>query len=42
LKTKLNNAFVAGENKCPRMLESALPMLSQYMKDKGIHMTEED
>jgi hypothetical protein len=42
LKTKLNNAYVAGQNKCPKRVESAVIILSHYMNDKGVHMTDED
>jgi hypothetical protein len=42
LKTKLNNAYVAGHNNYPKMVESAVTMLSHYMNDKGVHVTDED
>jgi hypothetical protein len=42
LKTELNNAYVAGQNKCPKTVESAVTMLSHYMNDKGVHVTDED
>jgi hypothetical protein len=42
LKTELNNAYVAGQNNYPKMVESAVTMLSHYMNDKGVHMTDED
>jgi hypothetical protein len=42
LKTKLNNAYVAGQNNYPKMVESAVTMPSHYMNDKGVHMTDED
>jgi hypothetical protein len=42
LKTKLNNAYVAGQNNYPKTVESAVTMLSQYMKDKGVRVTDED
>jgi hypothetical protein len=42
LKTELNNAYVAGQNKYPKMVESAVTMLSHYMNNKGVHMTDED
>jgi hypothetical protein len=42
LKAKLNNAYVAGQNNYPKMVESAVTMSSHYMNDKGVHMTDED
>ena len=42
LKTELNNAYVAGQNNYPKMVESAVTMLSHYMNDKGVHVTDED
>jgi hypothetical protein len=42
LKTKLNNAYVAGQNNYPKTVESAVTMLSHYMNDKGVHVTDED
>jgi hypothetical protein len=42
LKTGLNNAYVAGQNNYPKMVESAVAMLSHYMNGKGVHMTDED
>jgi hypothetical protein len=42
LKTELNNAYVAGQNNYPQTVESAVTMLSHYMNDKGVHMTDED
>jgi hypothetical protein len=42
LKTKLNNAYVAGQNNYPKTVESAVTMLSHYMNNKGVHMTDED
>jgi hypothetical protein len=42
LKTELNNAYVAGQNNYPKTVESAVTMLSHYMKGKGVHMTDED
>jgi hypothetical protein len=42
LKTELNNAYVAGQNNYPKTVESAMTMLSHYMNDKGVHMTDED
>jgi hypothetical protein len=42
LKTELNNTYVAGQNNYPKMVESAVTMLSHYMKDKGVHVTDED
>jgi hypothetical protein len=32
---------VAGQNNYPKMVESAVTMLSHYMNDKGVHMTDE-
>jgi hypothetical protein len=42
LKTKLNNAYVAGQNNYSKMVESAMTMLSHYMNDRGVHMADED
>jgi hypothetical protein len=42
LKTKLNNAYVAGQNNYPKTVESAVTMLSHYMKGKGVHVIDED
>jgi hypothetical protein len=42
LKTKLNNAYVVGQNNYPKTVESAAAMLSHYMNNKGVHMTDED
>jgi hypothetical protein len=42
LKTKLNYAYVAGQNNYPETVESAVTMLSHYMNNKGVHMIEED
>jgi hypothetical protein len=42
LKTELNNAYVAGQNNYPNMVESAVTMLSQYINDKGVHVTDEE
>jgi hypothetical protein len=42
LKTELNNAYVAGQNKYPKTIENAVTILSHYMNDKGVHMTDED
>jgi hypothetical protein len=42
LKTKLNNAYVAGQNYYPKTVESAVTMLSHYMNDKGVHVPDED
>jgi hypothetical protein len=33
---------VAGQNNYPTAVESALTMLSHYMNDKGVHVTDED
>jgi hypothetical protein len=33
---------VAGQNNYPKMVESAVTMLSHYMNDKGVHVTDED
>jgi hypothetical protein len=42
LKTQLNDAYVAGQNNYPKRVESAVTMLSHYMNDKGVHITDED
>jgi hypothetical protein len=42
LKTELNNAYVAGQNNYPKTVESAVTILSHYMNDKEVHMTNED
>ena len=42
LKTELNNAYVAGQNNYPKTVGSAVTMLSHYMNDKGVHVTDED
>jgi hypothetical protein len=42
LKTELNNAYVSGQNNYPKMVESAVTMLSHYMNDKGVHVTDKD
>jgi hypothetical protein len=42
LKTELNNAYVVGQNNYPRTVESSVTMLSHYMNDKTVHMTDED
>jgi hypothetical protein len=42
LKTELNNAYVAGQNNYPKTVESAVTMLSHYMNNKGVHVTDED
>jgi hypothetical protein len=42
LKTELNNAYVARQNNYPKTAESAVTMLSHYMKNKGVHVTDED
>jgi hypothetical protein len=42
LKTKLNNAYVAGQNNYPKTVESAVTMLSHYINDTGVHVTDED
>jgi hypothetical protein len=42
LKTELNNAYVAGQNNYPKMEESAVTMLSHYMNNKGVHVTDKD
>jgi hypothetical protein len=39
LKTKLN---AAGQNYYPKTVESAVTMLSHYMNDKEVHITDED
>jgi hypothetical protein len=42
LKIELNSAYVAGQNNYPKTVESAVTMLSHYMNNKGVHMTDED
>jgi hypothetical protein len=42
LKTELNNAYAAGQNNYPKTVESPVKMLSHYMNDRGVHMTDED
>jgi hypothetical protein len=42
LKTELNNAYVAGQNKYSKTAESAVTILSHRMNNKGVHMTDED
>jgi hypothetical protein len=42
LKSKLNNAYVAGQNNYSKTIESAVTMLPHYMNDTGVHMTDED
>jgi hypothetical protein len=42
LKTELHNADVAGQNNCPKRVESVVTMLSHYMNGKGVHVTDED
>jgi hypothetical protein len=42
LKTELNNAYVAGQNNYPEMVESAMTMLSHYMNGKGVQIADED
>jgi predicted secreted protein len=42
LKTELNNAYVDGQNNYPKTVESAVTMLSHYMNDKGVHVTDEN
>jgi hypothetical protein len=42
LKTELNNVYVAGQDKYPKTVESAVTMLSHYMNDKKVHMIDED
>jgi hypothetical protein len=42
LKTKLNNAYVAGQKNYPKRVESAVTMLAHYMNDKEVHVTDED
>jgi hypothetical protein len=36
LKTKLNNAYVAGQKNYPKMVKSAVTTLSHYMNNKGV------
>jgi hypothetical protein len=39
----LNNAYVAGQNNYPKTVEeSAVTMLSHYMNNKVVHVTDED
>jgi hypothetical protein len=38
----LNNAYVVGQNNYPKTVESSVTMLSHYMNDKRVHMTDED
>jgi hypothetical protein len=33
----LNDAYLAGQNNYPKMVESAVTMLSNYMNNKGVH-----
>jgi hypothetical protein len=42
LKTELNNAYEAGQNNYPKMVESAMTMLSHCMNIRGVHMVDED
>jgi hypothetical protein len=42
LKTELNDAYVAGQNKYPKTVESAVTMLSHYMSNKGLYITDEE
>jgi dsDNA-binding SOS-regulon protein len=42
LKTELNNAYVAGQDNYPKLVESAMTMLSHYINDKGVHVIDED
>jgi hypothetical protein len=42
LKSKLNNVYVAEQNNYPKTVESAMTMLSHYMNNKVLHMTDED
>jgi hypothetical protein len=42
LETELNNAYVAGQNNYPKTVENAVTMLSHYMNDKGVHVTDKD
>jgi hypothetical protein len=37
----LNSTYVAGQNNYPKMVESAVPMLSHCMNNKGVHMADE-
>jgi hypothetical protein len=41
LKMELN-AYVAGQNNYPKMVESAMTMLSHYINNKRVHMTDGD
>jgi hypothetical protein len=42
LKTELNNAYMWLKKNYPKTVESAVTMLSHYMIDKGVHITDED
>jgi hypothetical protein len=42
LKTQLNNAYVAGQKNYPKTVESVVTMLSHYMNNKEVHMTDEE
>jgi hypothetical protein len=42
LKPEFNNAYVAGQNNCPKTVESAVIILSHYMNNKGVCLTDED
>jgi hypothetical protein len=42
LKTELNNAYVAGQNNFSKTVEIAVTMLSHYMNNKGVHVTDAD
>ena len=38
----MNNAYVAGQNHYQKTVASAVTMLSHYMNDKGVHVTDEE
>jgi hypothetical protein len=42
LKTELNNASVSGQNNYPKMVESAVTMMSHHMNNKGVHMADDN
>jgi hypothetical protein len=42
LKTELNNAYVAAQNNYPKTVEGAVTILSHYMNNEGVHMTDKD
>jgi hypothetical protein len=42
LKTELNHAYVVGQNNYLKTVESVVTILSHYMNDKGVHVTNGD